>query len=420
MAGVAQAQQKALGIATSLCALALILRLTLKPLGGPLPSGFHWCLFCGSFGAADFVLNILLFIPLGWGLRTAGVPRWPIYLFGLALAVTIETLQDFVVSGRESGLNDIVANPLGGVLGVWLADHMRLLFAPDRSTSRRLALGAAAAWIVLAGILPWLMGPSLPRTQYWEQVAPDLPKYGKYTGEIVSATYNGQPFRQGRLTDSASAAMRQSFLNGAAHIAVVTVPAPTVGRLAPIVSVFDGEKQEIFMVACAGQDLVFGVRTRLDYLKFHSPAHRLHGVIPCDTPSDADTIRIAATVDHVGLKLAVERDGQIASSRPDAGAWQAWRLLVSDSFGRQAHFGPYLTALWVVLCLTPLGYWLARSGLGGVFRLGVSVATLVVTLAIIPVGVGSRLAPFPVWIAGVAGIIIGFALALWDHEAVWT
>src|SRR5579862_3868147 len=122
MASVAPAQQKALGSATSLFALILIARLTLKPLGGPLPSGFHWCVFCGSFGAADFLLNIALFVPLGWGLRMAGVRRWPIYLFGLLLAGTIETLQDFVVSGRESGLNDLISNPLGAVIGVALAD----------------------------------------------------------------------------------------------------------------------------------------------------------------------------------------------------------------------------------------------------------------------------------------------------------
>src|SRR5271170_6890969 len=133
---VARAQQKALGFATSLCALALIARLTLKPLGGPLPAGFNWCVFCGSFGFADFLLNIALFIPLGWGLRLAGVRRWPIYLFGLLLAGTIETLQDYVISGRESGLNDLIANPLGGVIGVWLADHLRTLLVPGAATSR--------------------------------------------------------------------------------------------------------------------------------------------------------------------------------------------------------------------------------------------------------------------------------------------
>lgn len=410
MVSVARAQQKALGTATSLCALVLIIRLTMKPLGGPLPSGFHLCVFCGSFGFADFLLNIALFVPLGWGLRLAGFRRWHIYLFGFLLAVTIETLQNFVISGRESGINDIIANPLGGVLGVWLADHMRLIFTPAPKTSRRLALGAAYAWLVLAAVMPWLMGPSLPRTQYWEQVAADLPKLGRYQGQILAATFNDQPFRTGRLSDSASAAMRAAFLRGQAQIRVTTIPRPNVGgRLAPIVGVADGDRQEIFMVACAGQDLVFGVRTRLDYLKLHSPAHRLHGVIPCDTvTTPADTIRIAATVDRVGLLLSADRDGTTASARPEAGAWQGWRLIISDSYGKQARFGPYLTALWTLLWLFPLGYWSGRAEVGWWFRLGVSVATLFGSLAIIPMSVGSRPAPPHVWIAGVVGLLVGY------------
>ena len=422
MVSVARAQQKALGSATSLCALVLIARLTLKPLGGPLPSGFHWCVFCGSFGVADFLLNIALFIPLGWGLRTAGFRRWHIYLFGFLLAVTIETLQNYVISGREAGLNDCIANPLGGIIGVWLADQMRLIFTPDPRTSRRLVLGAAGAWLALAAVIPWLMGPSLPRTQYWEQVTADLPNLGKYRGQILSATFNDQPFRSGRLSDSASAAMRATILQGRAHIAVTTIPAPNVGgHLAPIVSAADGERQQIFMVACAGQDLILGVRTRLDYLKFHSPAHRLHGVIPCDTvTTHPDTVRIAADVDRAGLLLSAERDGKIASSRPDAGAWQGWRLLISDIYGKQARYGQYLTALWTLVWLFPLGYWLGRSAGGWRFQLGVSVATLLVSLAIIPVSVGSRLAPDHVWIAGVFGLLLGF---LWTRTPLsldWT
>jgi VanZ family protein len=409
MVTVARAQQKALGFATSVCAFVLIVRLTLKPLGGPLPSGFHWCVFCGSFGAADFLLNIALFVPLGWGLRMAGVRRWPIYLFGFLLALTIETLQDFVVSGRESGLNDLISNPLGAVIGVALADASSTLFRPDVAMSRRLALGAAAIWIALAALMPWLMRPSLPRTQYWEQVAATLPKYGKYTGQILTATFNGQPFRQGRLSDSESSALRDALLHGNAHVAITTIPAPAIGRPAPIVGVFDGQRQEIFMVACAGQDLIFGVRTRLDDLRFHSPAHRLHGVIPCDAVTDADTIRIAASVDRVGLLLSAERDGKTASSRPDAGVWHAWRLLISDSYGRQARFAPYLTALWLILWMAPLGYWLAGVA-GHRFHLGLSAMTLVVSLAIIPVSAGSRPAPLPVWLASVAGLGLGYML----------
>jgi hypothetical protein len=415
MVSVARAQQKALGFATSLCALALIARLTLKPLGGPLPSGFNWCVLCGSFGLADFLLNVALFVPLGWGLRTAGFRRWPIYLFGFLLAGTIETLQDFVVSGRESGLNDIIANPLGGIVGVWLADHMRLLFLPDPKTSRRLALGAAGAWLGLATILPWLMGPSLPRAQYWEQVAADLPKLGTYRGQILSATYNDQPFQNGRLSDSASAAMRTEFLHGRARVNVVTIPAPNVGgHVAPIVGVFDGAREEIFMVACAGNDLAFGVRTHLDDLRLHSPTHRLHGVIQCDAsdpaPGVADTVRIHAEVDHVGLKLTAERAGRVASSRPDAGVWQAWRTLISDSYGRQAPFARWVTALWVVIWLAPLGYWLGRAAWPPSRIAGVAAVTLLGSLVGLPALWGSPFAPALIWLVAVAGLVAGIAI----------
>ena len=166
------------------------------------------------------------------------------------------------------------------------------------------------------------------------------------------------------------------------------------------------------MVACAGEDLVFGVRTRLDYLKLHSPAHRLHGVIPCDTTvTPPDTIRIAATVDRVGMLLSADRDGKTASARPDAGAWQGWRLLISDNYGKQARYGPYLTGLWTFLWLLPLGYWLDRSN-GGLFRFVLGGVTLLVSLAIIPMSVGSRPAPPHVWIAGMVGLLLGF---LWTR-----
>lgn len=416
MVSVARAQQKALGSATSLCALVLIVRLTMKPLGGPLPSGFHWCVFCGSFGFADFLLNIALFVPLGWGLRTAGFRRWPIYVFGLLLAVTIESLQNYVISGRESGLNDIIANPLGNIVGVWLADHMRLIFVPDSKSSRRLALGIAAAWALLAAILPWLMGPSLPRAQYWEQVAADLPKLGLYRGQILSATYNDQPFRNGRLSDSASAAMRDAFLHGHARVDITTIPAPNArGRVAPIVGVFDGAREEIFMVACAGNDLAFGVRTRLDDLRLHSPTHRLHGVIPCDPgtpdPIAPDTIRIHAAVDRIGLALTAQRGGRTASSRPDAGAWQAWRLLVSDSYGRQARFAHPVTALWVIVWFLPLGYWLVRGAWTRPIVAGVALFVLAESFLLVPAVSGSPVAPVLVWLVALAGLAAGAALA---------
>ncbi len=415
MVTVARTQQKALGFATSLCSLAIIARLTLRPLGGPLPFGFHTCLFCGSFGFADFLLNIALFIPLGLGLRLLGLRRWHIFVLGLALATTIETLQDFVISGREAGINDMVSNPIGALCGAFLADALPLLFTPTPVESRRLALGAAGAWLALGLALPLVTRPSLPRAVYWEQVAADLPRYGKYRGQIVSAEYNGRPFATGRLSDSASAAMRSDFLRGVARVNVITVAAPSIGRVAPIVGVFDKQQEEIFMVACAGSDLVFGVRTRLDDLRLHSPAHCLHGVIPCDRPSVNDTVRIAATVDRRGVVLSTERGGRVASSRPDAGAWQGWRLLINDSYGKQAQFNGLVTIVWLGLAFGPLGYWLARTGWAAWIRAGVPAATFAGSFAIIPLFAGSPAASSHVWLAAVIELGLAYGVSFYIH-----
>jgi hypothetical protein len=416
MAGVARAQQKALGFATTLCSLALIARLTLTAHGhGPLPSGFRWCVFCGTFGFADFLLNIALFIPLGWGLRVAGVRRWPIYLFGFLLAATIETLQDYVIAGRESGLNDLIANPLGAIVGVWLADHMRALVAPAAATSRRLALGIAAAWCLLAAIMPWLIEPSLPRAKYWEQVAARLPRLGKYHGQILSATYDGQPFRGGRLSDSASAAMRDSILHGRARVDVTTIPAPSSGGLVtPIVGVFDGEREEIFMVTCAGTDLEFGVRSHRDDLKLHAAAQELlRGAIACDDSDvhPGDTVRIHAAVDPTGLVLTAERAGRVVSARPDVGAWLAWRLLVPDMYSRQVGLSRSLTVCWLVLWTLPLGYWLVRAAWPLSILAGVALVALVEPLLVVPAVSGTPVAPALIWLVASAGLAGGFALA---------
>ena len=72
---VAQAQQIPLGIATTVVSLAIIGGLTMTPLGTEMPDHFDYCILCGRFGTADFILNVLLFIPLGFGLRLAGVRR---------------------------------------------------------------------------------------------------------------------------------------------------------------------------------------------------------------------------------------------------------------------------------------------------------------------------------------------------------
>jgi glycopeptide antibiotics resistance protein len=72
----------------------------------------------------DFLLNVLLFVPYGFGLsaqaRKRRAPKWIIFLIaltiGAATCYTVEFLQYFIPS-RDSGWDDVFSNTLGSVVG---------------------------------------------------------------------------------------------------------------------------------------------------------------------------------------------------------------------------------------------------------------------------------------------------------------
>ncbi len=159
---VARTPQKALGIATTAVSLILIARLTLKPLGDSLPTHFDVCLLCGSTGTANFLLNVVLFVPLGIGLRLSGMRRWTAWTLALLLTATIETLQFYVVPGRDSDLGDIVANTLGGVIGVIAVDTRRVWLTPPSHLAGRLSGIAALLVCIVAAFVQWALMPRIP------------------------------------------------------------------------------------------------------------------------------------------------------------------------------------------------------------------------------------------------------------------
>ena len=111
-------------------ALLAILIVTLYPTENTGGDRFRWCLLCRDQDEAGFLLNILLFVPLGVGLRALGLSILRCIALGAALTILIEMLQLHVVHGRFSELNDIVANTLGAVAGVLLIEIVqRALFS---------------------------------------------------------------------------------------------------------------------------------------------------------------------------------------------------------------------------------------------------------------------------------------------------
>jgi glycopeptide antibiotics resistance protein len=106
-----------LGTLIVILATGLAAALTLWPLDDTEFSSPPWCVICDADYIPGFLLNMVLFLPLGVGLRLRGVALRRALLWMAALTIGVELLQFNVVPGRDASLGDILANLLGGWAG---------------------------------------------------------------------------------------------------------------------------------------------------------------------------------------------------------------------------------------------------------------------------------------------------------------
>lgn len=134
-----------------------------------LPANIAWQRFLdvpwleiGMLGRADWIANLLVFIPLGYLITEVSVPRYGsviirginavgVVMICMLIAVAIEFTQVFFPQ-RTVSLNDMVAETLGGAVGacIWwaLGGKLALLIKAARGRSRA-ALNAALACYML-------------------------------------------------------------------------------------------------------------------------------------------------------------------------------------------------------------------------------------------------------------------------------
>jgi hypothetical protein len=124
-------------------------------------------LFKGT-GAVDSFLNVLLFVPLGFGLvhlvaRKAKSPIATVlitYLAGALTSYAVELLQ-FYIPERDSGWQDIVTNSTGALIGglIFVLIGRLFLEAAQRCESEieRLVSPRSVAFAVALYLIPWLL-----------------------------------------------------------------------------------------------------------------------------------------------------------------------------------------------------------------------------------------------------------------------
>ncbi len=365
------------------------------------------CLVCGEFGGEDVILNVLLFVPFGIGLRLTGLARWK--AFGIAVLTTaaVESLQHTLVLGRHASLSDLLANSTGGWLGVALADHWRGLILPRPPGARRLARLGMATWLGIQTLSASLISISLPSTTYIGLWAPHLPEFDQFNGTVLSATLNGDNIPAGRLNDSRK--VRSQLQSDSFALEVTAIGDTSESWLAPIVGVFDDQKHEILLLGQWGRDLVFRVRLRTRDFKLHTPAVRLTEVL---STIPGAPLSIRAGMDRGRVFLQLMRDGHGYRRELALSPGLAWSFVFPYelAFGPEVHFP---TALWVAGLLLPVGYWVRRARTtrrgqwGGcallAFLLGLG-------LGAVPFAMGLPAVHWSEWLAGVAGMVAGWSL----------
>lgn len=334
--------------------LAAIVLVTMVPVSGAEASPAEWCFLCGQLSGIDFVLNVALFIPLGVSLRVAGLSSLTSALFVIVATVTIELAQ-LTIPGRISSSGDLVANIVGGGVGYALGGSLRKIVAPaSRQAAGFLAAAGALVLFVMWGTL-WLFEPSPTPHPYWGQFAPELGQFAKFGGTVVEAHVGGESLRNGRLrnTDAVRALLEQESI----VVRATVEGGPPTEALAPAVSIFDGEQQEVMLLGRDGNDLVFRVRRRATEMGLRTPTITVRNAFPPNGSDGADApFQLKGTLNGFVLAASssttTNSESRTMSFRPTNG-W-AYLLPVEDLYSEN---GKRFTIIWVAIVFFPLGYY---------------------------------------------------------------
>lgn len=362
-------------------------------------------MLCGDTSVLDAILNVLLFIPLGMGLRLAGLSRRRAFAIGLVTTITVELLQ-LGIPGRDSSLGDIFTNSFGGLIGIVGADIWRVIILPSRREAVRVAAGWVLIWLVVLCGSAELAHISLPQTTAWGVWEPELLHHDYFPGKVHGATAGGLPTPTSISATSADVRRRLSS-DSVVVRAAVTGGAPTTA-VAAIATVYDWKRSQIFMLGERRGNLTFSLRMRTADARVATPAIRLDSVFTHRRRAQTDTIEVAGgLIDH-RLWVSAEANGvRRESTLPvDAGLGWSYLLPFDYEYGAEA---TWLTAFWLAGLAAPGAYWAVRAGLRALLA---TAAVMAAGLLAIPFAAGVHSTPWWEWLALAAGLLVGAAIGV--------
>ena len=335
--------------------LGVIALLTLRPTDANVVTNAAWCLICPLLSVRDIVLNVALFVPLGWCLARLRISMSRVVMVGAALSLAIEILQWLVIPGRDASLLDIITNTMGAAIGGWMAPRVRQAIAPSRASARALAIGWATAWAVQLAVTSWSLAPDFPDARlYWGQWAHVFPTTVPFSGTVRSFRVNSLPIPDDSLAHQA--ALYSSLEAHGIHARLEIVQGHDVAGRAQIAGLVDGKGNLLIGMMQDGCDYRFIVRMRGERLGLNAPTALFAG--DCSHAGEPTTLEGDAS--RRGLTLTLIRGPFSESAGAVLGVTSGWTLLAP--FDRMLRWERSLSAIWALAWALPLAWWMARSG----------------------------------------------------------
>lgn len=353
---------------------------------GAVAGGFQLCFVCGSRGPADVLLNLVLFLPLGFlvGLRWS---PWVALLVGLLVSAGIESVQ-LLLPGRSSTLSDLMANGVGAGIGATLPSLLRLWLTRRRWEAQLISIAIPALYLAVAGLAQKGIGGDASR------IGLDTGLEG-YDGAVLSASLNGEDLPPGPYPGG----MPEGGLDGEWDFRGEIVLGFPPRSLTPILRLYDLDAIGIMWLGAQGTDLVFrhrnkGVEFGLDYPEVRYPG-ALAGF------EEGDTVRIGVRRLPESLCLWVEDQEMCGLGITPGRSWAV--LLNREGASNSARI--LLDAVWMGALFVGIGLFGGRVRTVLFLSPVAAIAVLVVVRAT-PLVAGS----FTQWIGLALGVGAGWLL----------
>lgn len=364
--------------------IALVLVATVGPFGaidGTIPP--RWCVACGGAWLTDGISNVVLFLPFGLALAACGARSARVVLGAMLLSSLVEAMQSVgIPPARSPAIADILANTIGGVIGAALWEQRTTLLTPTHSEARWLA----GAWSALATLIIVLSamavravpGPPPAALRYQLSRFDYSPGFGWYGGRVQVATVNGVPFAH-RGTGPV-VVQADTMPASLAVSAVVSGRDPVAYRRVMVFVHTPGDTTAIAMLAQRGDRAEWLVRRQAAMWGLALPIVSLPDAFTGRTRTDTSVLTLAALANDAELTLEAW-DAARPQRRIDEGdrvgadvrradnpnvslrltPLLGWSLIqtIAHPFDRLA---PLWLACWLLLLVTPIAYFVARSG----------------------------------------------------------